>query len=116
MLVSKYRHKLFVSLEIKSYCELALWETAFKAGCEVFVLQVGDDHLYIFVGLYLSCSVSVLISLLKCNSVSRLFLAFLELKGKLWKGHLWSRGKFYRSIGQVNGGTIKYYIEKSKHQ
>jgi putative transposase len=60
--------------------------------------------------------VSALISLLKCNSARRLFLAFLELKGKLWKGHLWSRGKFYRSIGQVNGETIKHYIEKSKHQ
>ena len=81
----------------------------------VFALQVGDDLVHIFVGLYPSCSVSVLISLLKCNSARRLFLAFPEFKGKLWKGHLWSRGKFYCSIGQVNGETIKCYIEQSKH-
>jgi REP element-mobilizing transposase RayT len=57
-----------------------------------------------------------LISLLKCNSARRLFLAFPGLKGTFWKGHLWYRGKFYCSIGQVNGETIKHYIEKSKHQ
>jgi putative transposase len=45
-----------------------------------------------------------------------LFLEFPELKSMFWKGHLWSRGKFYRSIGQVNGETIKRYIEQSKHQ
>jgi REP element-mobilizing transposase RayT len=55
VLVSKYGRELFVPLEIKSCCEIALRETAFKAGCEVFVLQVGDDYVYIFVGLHPSC-------------------------------------------------------------
>jgi putative transposase len=82
----------------------------------VFALQVGDDHVHIFVGLHPGCSVSKLIGLLKCNFARLLFLEFPELKSMFWKGHLWSRGKFYRSIGQVNGETIKHYIEKSKHQ
>ena len=116
VLVPKYRHRLFVDFGIKSCCEKTLKETASVLGCEVFALQVGDDHVHIFVGLHPACSVSKLIGLLKCNSARQLFLAFPELKGKLWKGHLWSRGKFYRSIGQVNGETIKRYIEQSKHQ
>ena len=116
MLVPKYRHKLFVPIEIKNCCEQALRETASKLRCEVYALQVGDDHVHIFVGLHPDCSVSGLIGLLKCNSDRQLFLAFFELKCKFWKGHLLSRGKFYRSIGQVNGETIKHCIEKSKHQ
>jgi len=36
-----------------------------------------------------------------------------ELKSTFWKGHFWSRGKFYRSIGQVSAETIKRYIEQS---
>jgi REP element-mobilizing transposase RayT len=55
VLVPKYRHRIFVPLEIKSYCELALRETASKASCEVFALQVGDDHVHIFVGVHTSC-------------------------------------------------------------
>jgi REP element-mobilizing transposase RayT len=82
----------------------------------VFVLQVGLGHVHVFVGLRSSCSIFVLIGLLKCNSVRRLFLAFLELKGKRWRGYLWSRGKFYCLIGQVSGEMIKRYIEQSKYQ
>ena len=116
VLVPKYRHGIFVDFGVKNCCEKSLRETARRLRCEVFALQVGDDHVHVFVGLHPDCSVSKLIGLLKCNSARQLFSVFPELKGKLWKGHLWSRGKFYRSIGQVNGETIKRYIEQSKHQ
>ena len=116
VLVPKYRHKLFVDLGIKSCCERVLRETASRSGCEVFALQVGVDHVHMFVGLHPDCSVSELIRILKCNSARRLFEECPELKRKLWRGSLWSRGKFYRSIGQVNAETIKRYIEQSRHQ
>jgi putative transposase len=116
VLVPKYRHRIFVDLGIKSCCERALRETASRIGCQVYALQVGADHVHIFIGLHPDCSVSEMICLLKCNSARRLFLEHPELKSKLWKGHLWSRGKFYRSIGQVNAETIKRYIEQSEHQ
>jgi hypothetical protein len=39
-----------------------------KLAAVVFALQVGGDPVHVFVGLHLSCFVSGLISLLKCNS------------------------------------------------
>ena len=116
VLVPKYRHKIFVDLGIKSCCEKALRETASRAGCEVYALHVGTDHVHIFVGLHPDCSVSQFIRVLKCNSARWLFQEYPELKRRLWRGSLWSRGKFYRSIGQVDAETIKRYIEQSKHQ
>ena len=116
VLVPKYRHSIFLDAEIKRCCEKTLRETASRAGCQVHALQVGADHVHIFVGLHPDCSVSVLIRLFKCNSARKLFLEYPQLKSKLWSGHLWSRGKFYRSIGQVNAETIKRYIEQSEHQ
>jgi len=103
-------------LTLKRCCEQALRATAVRVGCQVYALQVGSDHVHIFVGLHPDCSVSELIRLLKCNSARRLFEEYPDLKSRLWGGHLWSRGKFYRSIGQVNAETIKRYIEQSKHQ
>jgi len=115
VLVPKYRHNIFVDARIKRCCEEALRETAERKGCLVHALEVGSDHVHVFVGLHPDCSVSEIIRLFKCNSARRLFSEHPELKRKLWKGHLWSRGKFYRSIGQVNAETIKRYIEQSKH-
>ena len=116
VLVPKYRHSIFVGAEIKRCCEEALRETARRRGCQVHALQVGSDHVHVFVGLHPDCSVSELIRLLKYNSARRLFQEYPELKSKLWNGHLWSKGKFYRSIGQVNAETIKRYIEQSERQ
>jgi putative transposase len=99
-----------------SCCESALRETAVRVGRQLYALQVGADHVHIFVGLHPACSASRLISLLKCNSARRLFEEYPELKCKLWRGSLWSRCKFYRLIGQVNAETIKRYIGQSKHQ
>jgi putative transposase len=116
VLVPKYRHCIFVGTEIKRCCEEALRDTARRRGCQVHALQVGPDHVHVFVGMRPDCSVSELVRLFKCNSARRLFQEYPELRSKLWNGHLWSRGKFYRSIGQVNAETIKRYIDQSKRQ
>ena len=116
VLVPKYRHGVFVDEAVKRCCEESLRKTAFRKRCQVHALQIGSDHVHIFVGMPPDCSVSELVRLFKCNSARRLFQEHPELKCKFWRGNLWSRGKFYRSIGQVNSETIKRYIEQSEHQ
>ncbi len=116
VLVPKYRHSIFLDAGIKKRCEEVLRETATRISCQVYELQIAPDHVHIFVGLHPECSVSEAIRLLKCNSAKTLFREYPELKKKLWEGHLWSRGKFYRSIGQVTAETIQHYIERSRHQ
>ena len=48
VLVPKYRHGIFVDFGVKSCCEKSLRETVCRFRCEVFVLQVGDDHVHCF--------------------------------------------------------------------
>ncbi|MFC1867573.1 transposase [Thermodesulfobacteriota bacterium] len=37
---------------------------------------------------------------------------FTEVKEKLWGGHLWEQGYFFRTFGeQVTGDVIRKYIE-----
>ncbi|MDR0797386.1 MAG: transposase, partial [Nitrososphaerota archaeon] len=79
VLVSTFRCELFVNFGIKSCCETVLRGTAYRLGCDVFVLQVGDDHVHVFVGLHPDCSVFKLINLLKCNSaIDNCFWRFLR--------------------------------------
>ena len=116
VLVPKYRHNIFLDAEIKKRCEEALRETAARMDCRVYELQVAPDHVHIFLGLHPERSISEVIRLLKCNSARTLFQEYPGLKKRLWGGHLWSRGKFYRSIGQVTSETIQHYIAGSKSQ
>jgi hypothetical protein len=86
--VPKFRYKLFVSLEIKSYCELALRETVLRLVAWCMRCRLVMIMCIFSLGCTQAAFVSELVSLLKCNSARRLFLVFSELKGKLWKGHL----------------------------
>jgi len=36
------------------------------------------------------------------------------LKKYYWGGSLWSKGKFFRSVGNVTADTIKHYIRESQ--
>ena len=53
--VPTYMYRRFVGFGVKSCCKKALRNTACRLGCEVFALQVSDDHVNIFVGLHPDC-------------------------------------------------------------
>lgn len=115
VLVPRYRHKIFMDTKLQKRCEDLLKEIASNHGLRIFELQVASDHVHIFLALKPIQSVSEAICLLKCNSARMLFAEFPELKKQFWSGHLWSDGKFYRSIGQVTAETIQHYIARSAH-
>jgi len=115
VLVPRYRHKIFMEASLQKRCEELLREIASNHGFRVFELQVASDHVHIFLGLKPTQSVSEAICLLKCNSARVLFEEFPELSKRFWSRHLWSDGKFYRSIGQVTAETIQHYIARSEH-
>jgi len=109
----KYRYKVLVG-EVKSACEAVLGEVARNYGFVIHELQVMSDHVHIFVGFKPNVCVSRVVNLLKGVSARLLFQQFPHLRKVYRRGHLWSRGKFYRSVGNVTADTIKHYIAKSQ--
>jgi putative transposase len=57
-------------------------------------------------------SVSKAFQLFKGRAAKELFKAFPSFRKTFRKGHLWSPGKFCRSISNVKADTIRNYIEK----
>ena len=112
VLVPRYRHRIFLDHSLQKRCEELLREIAAIEGYKVYELQVAPDHVHIFLGLKPTHSVSLAIRELKCNSARMLLSEFPELKKNCWAGHLWSSGKFYRSIGQVTAETIQHYMPR----
>jgi putative transposase len=53
------------------------------------------------------------VRVLKCNSAKLLFEEFIELKLRLWGGHLWSEGYAVRTAGVVTSAKIEEYINKN---
>ena len=109
-LCPKYR-KPFMQAEIIGFIETSLIRTAQLNGIVIHSLHVSADHIHLFVSLPFNISVSEAFRRFKGRSSHELREAFPYLKDMFRKGHLWSPGKFCRSISNVKAETIKHYIE-----
>lgn len=83
------------------------------ATLEVFILSghVGSDHIHLLVSIPPQLSVSTLVQRLKGRSSRLLLDEYTELKKAYWGRHLWARGYFACSSGNVSDEIIKQYIE-----
>jgi len=92
---------------------MILREAAQKYGMYIYELQVMPDHIHLFVEIPPTLCVSKALQLLKGYSVYALFRKHPWLRRYFRTGHLWSPGKFFRSVGNVTAETIKHYIAES---
>ena len=106
----KYR-KPFMGGIYMSFIEASLIKTAQLNKIVIHQMHVGTDHVHLFISVPFDLSVSEAFRQFKGRSSHELRQAFPELKDVFKKGHLWSPGKFSRTISNVKAETIKHYIE-----
>jgi len=109
----KYAKDPFKFALVRQACERFLHEIARRYGFEIYELQVMPDHVHCFVEIPPSMSVSKALNLIKGYSSFKLFRKHPWLRRYFRKGHLWSPGKFFRSVGNVTAEAIKNYIAQS---
>ena len=114
VLVPKYRRDIFKNIHVARCCRLVFQEIANQYGYKILSLEIMENHVHLFLEMHPTHSLSQTFQLFKGISAKKLFWRFPSLKKKLWGGHLWSRGKFFRSVGEVTAERIKFYIEESQ--
>jgi putative transposase len=80
---------------------------------DVYIISghVSVDHIHLLVSVPPNLAVSELVQRLKGRSSRRLLEEFGELSRQYWGRHLWARGYFAVSTGNVTDEVIKQYIE-----
>ena len=77
--------------------------------------HVSKDHVHIMVSIPPQLAISNLVQKLKGKSAYKLLGEFPKLRKQYWGGHLWARGFFCRSSGNVTDEIIKQYIANQTH-
>lgn len=72
--------------------------------------HVSSDHIHLLVSVPPTISVSQLMQRLKGASSRKLLQEYSELSKRYWGRHLWARGYFAVSTGNVTDKIIKEYI------
>ena len=109
---TKYRRKVLLgSVEVRLV--EVLKTIANQSGFVLLTAKVhGGDHVHVFVSAPPAICIPEIVRVLKCNSARLLFEEFLELKLRLWGGHLWSEGYSVRTAGIVTSAKIEEYINR----
>ena len=109
----RFRHKIFKHKELKFACENILRAICRKYKFEIYELEIGVDHIHLFLDLTPNITISKAFQLLKGISSKMLSESFPNiLSNYYWKGGIWSRGKFFRSVGNVTSDVIRNYINQ----
>ena len=108
--ITKYRKPVLRGEVAKRLRELVRQTCA---TLEVYILSghVATDHVHLLVSVPPQMSVSDLMQRIKGRSSRKMLQEFSELNRQLWGRHIWARGYFAASSGNVTDEVIKQYIE-----
>ena len=87
------------------------------AGHEVTIMKghISRDHVHLFVSIPPQVTISRLLQWLKGKTAYKLLQEFPHLRKKFWGRHIWARGYFCCSSGNVTDEVIMQYIEQQDH-
>ena len=84
---------------------------------EVTIMKghVAKDHVHLFVSIPPQVTISRMIQWLKGKSSYKMLGEFPHLQKQFWGRHLWARGYFCSSSGNVTDEVIAEYIANQSH-
>jgi putative transposase len=113
MLVPYKRFKMFGRGEMRMRLARIFFAIAERHRFQIKAMEIMEDHAHLFISIRPSQSIAEVLQYLKGGSSRELRKVFPELEG-YHRCRLWSKGKYFRPIGEVNEETIKHYIEESQ--
>ena len=111
--ITKYRKRV-LSGEVGVRTRETLRQTCASLDVEIVKGHISQDHVHMLVSAPPHLSVSKLVQSLKGRSSRRLMMDFRTLKSKFWGRHLWARGYFVCTTGNVTDEIVKEYIENQE--
>lgn len=108
--ITKYRFKVLKGA-IGQRAKQLIRRICVEENVEILSGAIAPDHVHILVSIDPSLSVSHLVKFLKGKTSRQLQMEFPELRKRYWGQHLWARGYFAVSVGNVTAKMIQEYIE-----
>ena len=107
--ITKYRYRI-LSGDFQRYVRSTIIETSESLRCEILSGALSADHVHIHVKVPPSVAISDYVQRIKGKSSFKAFQIFPNLKKKYWGGHLWGRGYWCTTTGNVSQELVDEYI------
>lgn len=108
--ITKYRKKVMVGIIAERVREL-IRQICKENEVEIIKGHVSKDHIHMFVSVPPHLAISKLVQSMKGKSSHKLLNENKDLSKQFWGRHLWARGYFVATSGNVTDEIIMEYIQ-----
>ena len=109
--ITKYR-KQILRTDIAERLRDLIREICRTNDVEIIKGHISKDHVHLFLSVPPNMSVSQLVKLLKGKTSRKMLMEFKTLSKVFWGRHIWARGYFVATSGNVTDEVIMKYIEQ----
>ncbi len=113
--ITKYRYNVLKG-DIALRLRTIIREVCMSYDIRILKGVVSGNHIHLLVTTPPTLAPSKVAQLLKGKSSFKIQQEFPELKKRYWGQHIWARGYFCASSGNVTDEMVKEYIENHKSQ
>ena len=108
--ITKYRYPVLVG-DVGLRARELLWEIARSLEMTIYAGAINRDHVHVLVSIPPQVAVSRAVQFLRGKSLHSLLNEFGALRKRYWDQHLWARGYWVASSGNVTNEVWQKYIE-----
>lgn len=110
---TKYRYRILTG-QIATRTRELIREVCAVNYVDIVSGSLSPDHIHLLISVPPSVSLSKVIQYIKGKSSRKLLQEFESLRKRYWGQHLWARGYFAVTVGNVNAEEIQLYIEQQE--
>ena len=110
---TKYRYRVLTE-EVANRIRELIREVCVANYVNIISGSMSPDHIHLLVSVPPSISLSKLMQYVKGKSSRKILMEFEHLHKKYWGQHIWARGYFAVTVGNVNEKEIQEYIENQE--
>jgi putative transposase len=110
---TKYRFRVLTGVVAQRAKDL-IREICSSNDIEIISGSISPDHVHLLISAPPGVSISRIMQYVKGKSSRKLQQEFESLRKRYWGQHLWARGYFVVTVGNVNSEDIQKYIEEQE--
>lgn len=114
---TKYRYRILTG-EVANRIRELVREICAANYVQIVSGSMSPDHIHILVSIPPSVSVSKVMQYIKGKSSRKVLMEFEHLRKRYWGQHMWARGYFAVTVGNLNEQQVQEYIahQEMHHQ
>lgn len=110
---TKYRYRVLTG-EVGNRVREIIREICAANYIDILSGSMSPDHVHMLVSIPPSISLSKVMQYIKGKSSRKVLMEFEHLRRRYWGQHIWARGNFAVTVGNVNEQQVQEYIENQE--